>query len=96
MEVRTVLASLLSRFWFDLAPAMGKAEAVRRNQQIALTLKIKGGLQLVCHPHDSGRAGGGGGVGGRRGAAGGVGAGAGMGSGSGAVERAASGAAVVN
>jgi hypothetical protein len=53
MEVRTVMVSLLSRFWFDLAPAMGKADAVRRSQQIALTLKIKGGLQLVCRPHDT-------------------------------------------
>jgi hypothetical protein len=57
MEVRTVLVSLLSRFWFELAPSMGKPEAVRRNQAIALTLKIKGGLQLVCHPHGSGKPG---------------------------------------
>jgi hypothetical protein len=57
MEVRAVLVSLLSRFWFELAPSMGKAEAVRRNQQIALTLKIKGGLQLVCQPHSSSLAG---------------------------------------
>lgn len=52
MEVRTVLASLLSRFWFELAPSMGKPEAVQKNQQIALTLKIGGGLRLLCKPHN--------------------------------------------
>jgi hypothetical protein len=77
MEVRTVLVSLLSRFWFDLAPSMAKPETVRRNQQIALTLKIKGGLQLTCRPHASMEAAAGGGGGGgakapaRRGAGGG-------------------------
>eukprot|EP00882_Tetradesmus_deserticola_P002743 GHRQ01002916.1.p2 GENE.GHRQ01002916.1~~GHRQ01002916.1.p2 ORF type:complete len:180 (+),score=64.53 GHRQ01002916.1:31-540(+) len=53
MEVRTVLATLLGRFWFDLAPSMGKPETVRRNQQIALTLKMKEGLSLVARPHSS-------------------------------------------
>eukprot|EP00877_Chromochloris_zofingiensis_P012409 jgi/Chrzof1/7421/Cz02g23030.t1 len=54
MEVRTVLATLLARFWFELAPSMGKPEQVKKNQQIALTLKIKGGLKLICkaHSHD--------------------------------------------
>ncbi len=52
MEVRTVLVSLLSRFWFELAPSMGKADAVKRNQQIALTLKIAGGLRLLCKQHN--------------------------------------------
>jgi hypothetical protein len=55
MEVRTVLATLLGRFWFELAPSMGKAETVRRNQQIALTLKMKEGLSLVAKPHSSGK-----------------------------------------
>lgn len=55
MEVRTVLAVLLGRFWFDLAPSMGKPETVRRNQQIALTLKMKEGLSLVAKPHSSGK-----------------------------------------
>lgn len=53
MEVRTVLATLLSRFWFELAPSMGKADAVHKRQQVALTLKISGGLQLLCKPHDT-------------------------------------------
>lgn len=39
----------------ELAPSMGKPEAVRRNQQIALTLKIRGGLQLALTPHASGK-----------------------------------------
>jgi hypothetical protein len=55
MEVRTVLATLLGRFWFELAPSMGKPETVRRNQQIALTLKMKEGLSLVAKPHSSGK-----------------------------------------
>lgn len=57
MEVRTVLATLLGRFWFDLAPSMGKPETVRRNQQIALTLKMKEGLSLVARAHSSGKEG---------------------------------------
>jgi hypothetical protein len=51
MEVRTVLATLLGRFWFDLAPSMGKPEQVRKNQTIALTLKMREGLRLVAKPH---------------------------------------------
>lgn len=46
-----MLATLLGRFWFELAPSMGKAEVVRKNQQIALTLKMKEGLSLVALPH---------------------------------------------
>ena len=34
MEVRTVLVVLLSRFWFDLAPSMGRPEQVAANQQV--------------------------------------------------------------
>lgn len=49
-----MLVVLLSRFWFDLAPAMGKPEAVQKNQQIALTLKIKGGLKLLCRCAEEG------------------------------------------
>lgn len=86
-----MLVALLSRFWFDLAPSMGRADSVRRSQQIALTLKIKGGLQLTCKPHSSGEAaagkaaaGGAGGAGGRAARAAGAGASA--------VARAASGA----
>jgi hypothetical protein len=52
MEVRTVLATLLSRFWFEMAPSMGKPETVKKNQQIALTLKMKEGLSLVALPHE--------------------------------------------
>lgn len=52
MEVRTVLATLLGRFWFELAPSMGKAAQVRKNQTIALTLKMSEGLRLVATPHD--------------------------------------------
>jgi hypothetical protein len=57
MEVRTVLATLLGRFWLDLAPSMDKPETVRRNQQIALTLKMKEGLSLIARPHSSGKDG---------------------------------------
>ena len=46
-----MLATLLSRFWLDLAPSMGKAEQLDQKQQVALTLKIAGGLQLLCKPH---------------------------------------------
>lgn len=52
MEVRTVLATLLSRFWFEMAPSMGKPETVKKNQQIALTLKMKEGLSLIALPHE--------------------------------------------
>jgi hypothetical protein len=52
MEVRTVLATLLGRFWFELAPSMGKASAVRNAQQIALTLKMRDGLKLVASLHE--------------------------------------------
>ena len=51
MEVRTVLATLLGRFWFDLAPSMGKPAQVRKNQTIALTLKMREGLRLVATAH---------------------------------------------
>jgi hypothetical protein len=51
MEVRTVLATLLGRFWFDLAPSMGKPAQVRKNQTIALTLKMSEGLRLIATPH---------------------------------------------
>jgi hypothetical protein len=51
MEVRTVLATLLGRFWFDLAPSMGKPEQVHKNQTIALTLKMREGLRVVAKPH---------------------------------------------
>ena len=51
MEVRTVLVTLLSRFWFDLAPSMGGGDGVRKRMQMALTLKIAGGLRLLCRPH---------------------------------------------
>jgi hypothetical protein len=96
MEVRTVLVSLLSRFWFELAPAMGKPEAVRHSQQIALTLKIKGGLQLTCRPHSSSAGGAGASVGSAKGKRGGAGSGsAGAAAGgagrAGSAERAASG-----
>jgi hypothetical protein len=57
MEVRTVLATLLGRFWFELSPSMGKPETVRKNQQIALTLKMKEGLSLVAKAHSSGKDG---------------------------------------
>ena len=72
MEVRTVLVALLSRFWFDLAPSMGRADAVRRAQHIALTLKIRGGLQLVCRQHDGAGAPRGGGGGAKAGGGGGA------------------------
>eukprot|EP00878_Enallax_costatus_P000623 GHUV01000725.1.p1 GENE.GHUV01000725.1~~GHUV01000725.1.p1 ORF type:complete len:552 (+),score=175.13 GHUV01000725.1:213-1868(+) len=52
MEVRTVLATLLSRFWFEMAPSMGKPEQVKKNQQIALTLKMKEGLSLIALLHE--------------------------------------------
>ena len=52
MEVRTVLATLLGRFWFELAPSMGKPAQVRKNQTISLTLKMSEGLKLVATPHD--------------------------------------------
>eukprot|EP00879_Flechtneria_rotunda_P012489 GHRR01013041.1.p1 GENE.GHRR01013041.1~~GHRR01013041.1.p1 ORF type:complete len:174 (+),score=67.23 GHRR01013041.1:447-968(+) len=52
MEVRTVLATLLGRFWFELASSMGSPEKVRKQQQIALTLKMKEGLRLVIQPHE--------------------------------------------
>lgn len=52
MEVRTVLATLLGRFWFEMAPSMGKPETVKKNQQIALTLKMKEGLSLIALPHE--------------------------------------------
>ncbi len=51
MEVRTVLATLLGRFWFDLAPSMGKPAQVRKNQTIALTLKMSEGLRLIATAH---------------------------------------------
>lgn len=51
MEVRTVLATLLGRFWFDLAPSMGKPAQVRKNQTIALTLKMSEGLRLIATGH---------------------------------------------
>jgi len=51
MEVRTVLATLLGRFWFELAPVMGKPDAIKKAQQIALTLKMKEGLKLLALPH---------------------------------------------
>jgi hypothetical protein len=51
MEVRTVLATLLSRFWLELSPSMGRGEQLDQKQQVALTLKIAGGLQLLCKPH---------------------------------------------
>lgn len=51
MEVRTVLATLLGRFWFDLAPSMGKPAQIRKNQTIALTLKMSEGLRLIATPH---------------------------------------------
>jgi hypothetical protein len=39
MEVRTVLVTLLSQFWVDLAPSMGSAEEVHQlKQQVGLTL----------------------------------------------------------
>lgn len=46
MEVRTLLVVLLGRYRFELDPAMGGAEMVRRNMIMSLTLKIKGGLRL--------------------------------------------------
>jgi hypothetical protein len=51
MEVRTTLATLLGRFWFELSPSMAGEAAVKRSMQMALTLKIKGGLRLLCKPH---------------------------------------------
>ena len=74
MEVRVVLATLLSRFWFDLAPSMGRADQVK--QQIALTLKIRGGLRLTCTPHGAPAKGGGGKGGGGKGGGKGAAAGA--------------------
>jgi hypothetical protein len=51
MEVRTTLATLLGRFWFELSPSMGGEDAVKHSMQMALTLKVKGGLRLLCKPH---------------------------------------------
>jgi len=53
-EVKTVVAVLCSRFWFELPPpARGEAAAAAggAREQVALTLKIRGGLRLVCRPH---------------------------------------------
>lgn len=55
-----MLATLLGRFWFDLAPSMGKPEAIRKNQTIALTLKMSDGLRLVATPHKDEEGGAGG------------------------------------
>lgn len=51
MEVRTVLITLLSQFWFELDPEMGGEAEVRRNMIMSLTLKMKGGLRVRCTPH---------------------------------------------
>lgn len=52
MLVRTVLATLLSEFWLELAPSMGTAEEAERKQQVVgIDLTYAGGLQLVCRPH---------------------------------------------
>ncbi|KAG2497951.1 hypothetical protein HYH03_004213 [Edaphochlamys debaryana] len=50
MEVRTMLAVLLSRYRFALDPSLGGPEAVRGSMIMSLTLKIKGGLRLVATP----------------------------------------------
>ncbi|MEW5316638.1 MAG: hypothetical protein WDW38_007996 [Sanguina aurantia] len=50
MEVRTVLATLLSRYDFALDPSLGGPKAVHASMIMSLTLKIKGGLRLLGTP----------------------------------------------
>lgn len=56
IQVRAIVVTLLSRFWIDLAPSMGGPEGVQKSTQLALTLKIKGGLKLAFRQHVSQRA----------------------------------------
>jgi fatty acid synthase len=45
-----VLASLLGRFHFELAPEVGGAAGVRATEHMAITLKPGAGLRMLCRP----------------------------------------------
>ncbi len=50
MNYTALLATLLGRFNFKLAPEMGGYEGVRAAEHMAMTLQPGGGLRMRCKP----------------------------------------------